>query len=876
MAITTLEKIVESNVKLTPMMDQYYQIKKNFHDYLLMFRMGDFYELFFEDAEKASKILNITLTHRGKLGDLPIPMAGIPHHAASTYIDRLSSQNLKVAICEQIQDPKEAKGIVQRAVTQIVSPGMPYDLNKTDEKEEKNMVATFQEKDAYYIVSIDFTTGKFEGSVHSEKQSFLNQIKSYQPKELITFVGQWDHLKEIETMCSHFDILRTYLNQDYFLTKTTSLYIDKFIKNYKRDKTLANNQPLLNAIGALSYYICSTQNLDELFHIEPFKIKNVETHMKVSIETLQGLEILPSTRSSYNQSLLGYLDRCQSSLGSRRLKSLIMSPLLDSKEIIKRQNIIQYFVENHHTLQESREVLSQVRDLERILAKLGTNKATASDLINIERSIGAYFELKKLVDESAHQDLKFLDKKEEAELKQHAQMIRKTINDEIGASLDKGNLILEGVCKERDRLSKLSLKSSDHLAELEEKYRKETGINKLRVKRNNVAGYFIEVSKAQTNLIPDHFKRKQTLVNSERYLSDELSSLEKEITHAQFKLEAREREIFKELTSKLQQSSQLILKLSHFLSFIDALQALAWVSFQDQNVRPEISQTPLFQAQQMWHPLIKNTLGSHFVNHNIELNDKVRFGLITGPNMAGKTTVMREVAICQVLFQMGSFIPAKKAKLSLCDYLFSRLGAGDDILKGQSTFMMEMSETAEIIRHATEKSLIILDEVGRGTSTYDGLSIAWALIEDIIYNKKSLTLFATHYHELIEVIDNIEGAKNLTVKIKHDGQNVEFLYQLIESSASQSFGLYVAKLAGLPNSILYRAKEILDQLEVDSQTKEHKQTQLNLFESFEAETKTNPAKEAINRLKELEIDHLTPLEALNTLQELKSRLLSKE
>lgn len=880
MSHTTLKMVLDSKVKLTPMMEQYSSIKANYHDHLLLFRMGDFYEVFFEDAVEASKKLNITLTHRGKVGDFPIPMAGIPHHAAAVYIDRLSNMGLKVAICEQVQDPKDAKGIVKRAVTQVVSPGMPFDLDKTESREQRFMISSYREGDLIHFIALDFTTGEFVGTTLHSVEEFINKVLLYSPREMITHMGQWDECPEVEKALNHLGVLKTYLSEDYFNPKYTEIYLEKLIPGYKRDKTLKKHKEVLKAIGALGYYVCSTQNLDSFFHIRPFRLLNEQSEMKVTLATLQGLEILPKSRETYKESLLGYMDKTQSALGSRQLRKLFTAPLYCLKEIETRQEILATFLKDHDFHTSLRESLSEVRDLERILAKVSTNKATPSDLLNTANAIGAYEEILGDVKKNLKDYFNPLKPKEVTALGALKEEIQNTLNDEVGASLDKGNLIKEGASKQRDKLSRLSQNASEELTQLETRYREETGIPKLRVKSNNVAGYFIEVSKSYTSQVPKTFNRRQTLVNSERYTTEELSSFEKEITTAKEKLQKLEREIFNSLVEKMVELNIEIQALADNIAILDALQSLAWISFQDDFQKPSLQKSGTLTLKRAWHPLIKSILKDQFVPHDLNLSKDCYFGLITGPNMAGKTTVMREVAIVQILAQMGCYVPAATATLNLCDFLFSRLGASDDILKGQSTFMVEMAETAEIIRHSTENSLVILDEVGRGTSTYDGLSIAWALVEHLIHNTKCYTLFATHYHELIDLADSLKEAKNLTVETKNKDGDVQFLYRLIEQGASQSFGIYVAKLAGLPPGLLHRASEILKGLEQDGQgqtysplTQGKDATQLEFF------PQAAPAPKIPTYLEELEeeislldVNNMTPLQVMNKIQNIKENL----
>lgn len=864
----SIEELVEKGVKLTPMMEQYFEIKKQYPGILLMFRMGDFYELFFEDAKKAAKILNISLTHRGKIGGYSIPMSGIPHHAATTYIDRITALGEKVAICEQVEDPKEAKGIVKRAVTQVVSPGIPYDLDKSESTSNSYICSVgASEGGKFYLSLIDFTTGDFFGMQVEDTTELREKIDIFKPKELICFKGQFDACEDISDFLSSTSILVTNLSQDYFKEAHTSLYIEKFIPTFKRDEVLKLNQCILSPIGALCYYICSTQSLDSLSHIRPFKMLNFESVMKITSPTLVGLEIFPKNKDQKKDSILGFMDKTQSAMGSRYLKTIFQSPLRERSQIEQRLDACETLSNDLKTLQGIRNTLGELRDIERIMAKVSTGKVNGQDLLNLGKAIEIYFDLLPKVKKLPKDLLESFTKKQLNSLEELSSKISSTLNSEIGATLDKGNLIKDGCSKERDKLSKLLGNATDALVELETQYRKETGINNLKIKSNNVAGFFIEVSKSHTSKVPKDFDRRQTLVNSERYQSPKLAEFEKDLVTAKDRLLKLEREIFDNLVIDIKENAQLILTLAKALSFIDVIQSLAWVTKQEGFTRPTLSKKKVLNVKQAWHPLIKANIKDKFTCHNLTLDERCYFGLITGPNMAGKTTVMREMAITQFLTQIGSFVPAESAEVGVVDYIFSRLGASDDIIKGQSTFMVEMSETAEIIRHANENSLIILDEIGRGTSTFDGLSIAWSLVEYFVTKTKALTLFSTHYHELIDLASELDGAKNLTVKTINEKGRVQFLYELIEEGATQSFGIHVASLAGLPKEILKRSSQILDQLEKDHQ--KESSDQLNLFNQNEVKDYS----ELEEKLKNLDVMNMTPMQAMQQLLDMKSQAM---
>ncbi len=876
-----LEAIVDNGGKLTPMMEQYYQIKKQYPDTLLLFRMGDFYELFFDDARVASAVLNIALTHRGKIAGTPIPMAGIPHHAATTYIDRITSQGMKAAICEQVEDPKEAKGIVKRAVTQVVSPGMPFDLEKTGRNENRFMGCAFYDEENFYLVFIDYTTGEFFGQKVQSELELIEMIQIYSPHEFISYLGQWDQFERVNDFFSKISLLKTNLSQDYFEAKYSSLYIEKLIPGFKRDETLKNCAALLCPIGALAYYICSTQAIESLAHIRPFKLINTDTTLKITYPTLVGLEIFPKNRENYSDSILGFVDKTKTSMGVRKLKSLFLTPLRSLSEIEKRYALIDFFISKQEVLSNLRQTLQDIRDIDRVMAKVTSQKANGGDLINLAQAINAFLEIHTHIGKNVKAVIPSWKKSEFEELKSLSLLITKTINDTVGASLEKGNLIKEGASKQRDRLANLTQNTVEELVKLETQYRKKTGISNLRIKSNNVAGYFIEVSKSHLKKVPKNFVRRQTLVNNERYTTEELDEFEKEMISAKDKLYRLEKSLFQDLIEKIISLKDNIIKCANSIALIDSFQSMAWIAIQENFVRPQLFDKKILHVKNGWHPLIKANIKDQFVAHNLQLDSSQFFGLITGPNMAGKTTVMREMAIIQFLAQVGSFVPAKEAKLGLCDFLFSRLGASDDIVKGQSTFMVEMSETAEIIRHASDRSLIILDEIGRGTSTFDGLSIAWALVEYLNEKTKSICLFSTHYHELIDLVKKLPTAKNLTVKTVNYKGKVQFLYTLIKEGATQSFGIHVAELAGLPREILNRSQEILSTLETNTSAhqdllSEKPLSTLNQL-SFLADEPSFHIPEYLEKLEreihELDLLNMTPIQAMAKLDHLKNEII---
>lgn len=875
----TLTQIVASGVKLTPMMEQYYAVKKQYPETLLMFRMGDFYEMFFEDAREAARLLNISLTVRGKLGEHPIPMAGIPHHAAAVYVDRISQLGKKVVICEQLEDPKSVKGIVKRGVTQIVSPGMPYDLDKTSATENKFLAAGLKDKSGFILILLDFTTGDFYGVTFKTIEEFCERLMMVKPKEFISYLGQWEAYPIVDDYLHNIDVLKTHLSQEYFEEKHTGFYIQKLIPTYQRDGIIAQQAAVLAPLGALSYYVSSTQTLEKISHLRPFRMLNNEETMKVTYATLSGLEIFPRSRETEMNSILGFMDKTKTSMGTRYLRQYFQSPLCEAGAINKRLDLIEGLIAKPDFIKRLRNYLSDVRDMDRIMAKVSTKKVVAGDILNLAHAFETFIDVEKEMDMEGFAFFQKLPKKDMEFLAKLSRDIRHTISDEMGAHADKGNLIKPGAHEERDRLAKLANSASEEILKLEAKYRASTGIGNLKIKHNNISGFFIEVSNSHLSKVPKSFLRRQTLVNNERYVTEELEVFEKDVTQAMDKLIKLEREIFESFSLRIEEQSHLVLDVAKRMAQIDVFQSLAWIGLQENFTRPVLhADRRMVKISGAWHPLIKANIKDSFITHNVDLNEKCYFGLITGPNMAGKTTVMREVAIIQYLAQMGCFVPAHKAELGICDYLFSRLGASDDIIKGQSTFMVEMAETAEILRHASERSLIILDEIGRGTSTYDGLSIAWALVEHFVKRLKPITLFATHYHELIELVESMPEAKNFTVRTEQKNGKVQFMYELIEEGATQSFGIHVAELAGLPKEVLKRSREILKDLEAHQEasgTSLVETNQLTFFgaPTLEQEVVPDYLLSIEKELKSVDVMNMTPLQALQKLQDLKTQLL---
>src|SRR5690606_3269729 len=532
----TLAQLVASGMKLTPMMEQYYSIKKRYPDTLLMFRMGDFYEMFFEDAREAARLLNISLTTRGKLGETPIPMAGIPHHAAAAYVDRISQMGKKVVMCEQLEDPKSVKGIVKRGVTQVVSPGMPFDLDKTSATENKFIASGIKSGNVFSLIFLDFTTGDFFGVSFKTIEEFCEKLLMVKPKEFIAYLGQWEDYPIVDSYLGSIDALKTHLSQEYFEEKHTGFYIERLIPTYKRDGIIAQESQFLSPLGALSYYVTSTQTLEKISHLRPFRMLNNNETMKVTYSTLSGLEIFPRSYDAPGNSILGFMDKTKTSMGTRYLKQYFQSPLCEIGQINKRLDLVENLINKPDFVKKIRSLLSDVRDIDRIMAKVSTKKVVAGDVLNLAQAFEIFLTLQDEMAKEGQSFFQSLPKKDVDFLKTLAKDIRATISDEMGAHPDKGNLIIPGANEKRDKLARLANSASEEILKLEAKYRAETGIGNLKIKHNNISGYFIEVSNSHLSKVPKTFMRRQTLVNNERYVTLELDEFEKEVTQAMSKL----------------------------------------------------------------------------------------------------------------------------------------------------------------------------------------------------------------------------------------------------------------------------------------------------------------------------------------------------
>jgi DNA mismatch repair protein MutS len=864
--------------KLTPMMEQYMEIKQKYKDCILFFRLGDFYEMFFSDAETASRELEITLTGRDCGLEERAPMCGVPYHAAATYISRLIAKGYKVAICDQIEDPALAKGIVKRDVTRVITPGTVIDPTMLEEKKNNYLMAIYCQQIYFGIAVVDVSTGEFYSTQitwGSSMGKLIDEISRYKPSEIIANA----ELKNSQDYKSYFiDFLRkepSIIDDGFFnIDNSNEKLIEAFGENPFKNLDLAKC-----ASGSLLSYLDSTQKL-ELRHIEKVKIYKIEQYMMLDASSRRSLEITETMRESQKKgSLLWVLDKTSTSMGGRKLRKWIEQPLLDVNEINMRLDSVSELKDSFMVRQELMELLRGVYDIERLSSKLVFGTVNARDLLSLKVSLSKLPHIKDLIQE--------LDSEYNTQIYERLDLLEDvynlieiSINEEPPLAIKEGGIIKGGYDQRVDEYRKAATEGKLWISELEARERERTGIKSLKIRYNDNFGYFIEVTKANMSLVPEEYERKQTLVNSERYIIEELKQLENTILGAESKVVQREYDLFCQIRDTVAGHVVRLKTTSDCISTLDALCSFAEIADKNQYVRPGVDESGTIEIINGRHPVIEQVLTeSQFVPNDTYLDtDQNRISIITGPNMAGKSTYMRQVALITLMAQAGSFVPAEKARIGLVDRIFTRIGASDDLASGQSTFMVEMTEVANILENATPKSLLILDEIGRGTSTYDGLSIAWAVIEYIndMSRLGCRTLFATHYHELTELEDKLHGIKNYCVSVRKKGDDIIFLRKLTRGGADKSYGVEVAALAGIPDSVIERAKLILQNLDEADINRNNKRRikkpvegQLDLFASSSL---SKAEREVLDELKRLDPSLLTPLDALNELYSLQQKL----
>ncbi len=866
--------------KSTPMLKQYLSIKEQYPDAILFYRMGDFYEMFFEDAQVASPILEITLTSRNKNDESPVPMCGFPHRAARGYIAKLINSGYKVAVCDQIEDPAKAKGIVKRDVVRVITPGMIVENELLDERTNNYVLAVDCKDKVVGIAYLDISTGAFRVAETRDTAAVIEEIRRVGPREVLFAESAKDDIffSPIRHVLSNVSI--SYLDNKAFEYKRgyerlTRQFKTVTLEGFGCEKMKA----AVCAAGAVVFYVRETQKqgIDHLTRIETYWLDN---YLLIDDLSRQNLELFKNIRTGTRKAtLLGIIDRTATAMGARLLANWLRYPLVDPDAIRLRHDAVQEAKENIQLRRSIHENLKSVYDVERIGSKIVMGQANARDLVALKRSLtllpGMWSLLAELKTALFHPP-NGLDI-----LQNLVELIDRSIREDAPPTIHEGGIIKSGYQDELDELVQISRDAKGWLARLEGREREATGINTLKVRFNKVFGYFLEVSKSRSDDVPDHYIRKQTLVNSERYITEELKSFEMKVLGAEDQRFALEYQIFCEIRDEVVANHEHIQKAARFLARIDCLMDLAEIADQNDYHRPELTTDGGIHIDDGRHPVVEKMItGERFVPNTVKLDDQDnQILIITGPNMAGKSTVLRQVALMVILAQMGSFVPAAKASISITDRIFTRVGALDNLSHGQSTFMVEMEETANILNNATDKSLIIMDEIGRGTSTFDGLSIAWAVAEYLheLNGRGVKTLFATHYHELTELAQTKPRVKNYNIVVKEWNDEIIFLRKLVEGGTNRSYGIQVARLAGIPSAVIGRAKKILYNIEqgeydsVGSACLFRKEAdikrgpvQLDLFRKPE-----NPV---LEKLSSADISRMTPLEALNFLNELQEKL----
>ena len=879
------------NEKMSPMMQKYMETKQSYSDCILFYRLGDFYEMFFDDALTASKELELTLTGKNCGLSERAPMCGVPFHSAQIYINRLVQKGYKVAICEQVEDPKEAKGLVKREVTRIATPGTNIDMEMLSESSNNYIMCIYYSENMYGIAVADITTGTFLATYVSSSSRLTDEIYKYSPSEIIC--------NEAFTVSGFdFDDLKNHINVVIFPVEPWYFDDDTCCRTLKEhfgvsDLTglgLAGPSAETVSSGALLLYMQESQK-SSIDQIRSIKVYSVSDYMILDCATRRNLELTETMLDkSKKGSLLYVLDKTKTAMGARLLRSFLEQPLTDKTKINARLDAVQAFTEDLILREELREYLNPVYDLERLMGKINYRSANPRDLLAFANSIRMLPPIKTLLLDSGSKAVRKLVDELDT-LEDLCALIDDCISEDAPINIKEGGIIKNGFSEKVDSLRSAKTDGKKWLAQLEENDRERTGIKNLRIKYNRVFGYYFEVTNSFLELVPEDYIRKQTLANAERYTNEKLKDLEDTILNAEDKLFSLEYDLFTDLRSTLSKSVDRILKSAGIIALADAYSSLGYVASKNGYVRPKLNEKGIIDIKGGRHPVVELlTKDEMFVENDTYLdNSGNRISVITGPNMAGKSTYMRQVALIVLMAQIGSFVPATSANICIVDRIFTRVGAGDDLASGRSTFMVEMTEVANILRNATSKSLLILDEIGRGTSTFDGLSIAWAVIE-YISNTKLLgakTLFATHYHELTELEGKIAGVNNYCIAVKEQKDTIVFLRKIVRGGADRSYGIAVAKLAGLPESVIGRANELVAQLaendisasvrSIASETPKKAilqagddvdRGQMSLFDTVSDE-------EVINELMELDCNNMTPVEALNALSALQSRLRNR-
>ena len=866
----------------TPLMAQYKEIKKENQDNILFFRLGDFYEMFFDDAVTVSKELGLTLTSRNREKGIEVPLAGIPYHSSAGYIGKLIAKGYKVAICEQVEDPKTTKGLVKREVVRVITPGTIIDTEYLDEKSNNYLMGIVLKKDSIGLSYIDITTGEFVASEKEKTEDYiykiLGEINKVSPREILIDENSY---QDLEKELKQFAQLNKININSYLKVKKSEEFLKNYFKVISLDSFDLNGKTsAVEASAMILEYVLELQKGNEI-PVDKIVYTGSEDVMELNLTTQRNLDIVASNRENGVLGTLQWvLDSCKSSMGSRLLKHFLKNPSTSKEIITERQENIGFFYNNVLLREETRERLKEIYDIERIIGKLILGNENARDLVALKRSILNSLEIYKILKGNPIFEIA-LD-----ELVEIYNLIEKAIKDEVPFSIREGGMIRDGYNSELDELHNISNNGKDTILNIENRERERTGIKGLKIKYNKVFGYFIEVTKANIHLVPDDYIRKQTLANAERYIVEDLKIYEEKVLNAKDKIENLEYMLFKEVSEEIKKHKNILHDLAYKLAYLDVVTNFAHVATKNGYIRPEITTDGDMEIIGGRHPIVEQLVGKeNFVKNSIVLNDDKNLIILTGPNMSGKSTYMKQVALILIMAHIGCYVPAEYAKIGIVDKIFTRIGASDDLVTGQSTFMLEMSEVANIVNSSTKNSFIILDEIGRGTSTFDGISIATAITEYIHDNIQAKTIFATHYHELTQLESKLNKSTNFRIEVKEDEKEILFLREIVKGGADKSYGIEVARLAGLPKEILDRAREMVKVLENRKMIieKKVKKEQLILFGEFESEIKEEPMKKVeeavleleseekivLRLLREAELDKMTPLDAFLKLNELK-------
>ncbi len=850
--------------KITPMMKQYFEIKEQYKDTILFFRLGDFYEMFYEDAEVASRELEITLTGKSCGAEERAPMCGVPYHAADGYIARLISRGYKVAICEQVEDPKAAKGIVRRDVVRIITPGTTLDEDILTARGENYICAVFKEGHESGITFCEASTGKMQCTSFSDDADgtlLAEEIARMVPAEIIFNLeaGECRRVKSVAEDCRSLTVL---YNDSYFTPEyAASAVAEQF--GAKKEKL---PESAVRSTGALLSYFAQTQKVKPI-HITDITVYTTAQFMEMDLVALNNLELCKNMRDREKKhSLYWVLDKCKTTMGSRTLRAWLMRPLLEYGRITARYDAVEELVKDPALLETLRELFSEIYDMERVTGRVVMGTANPRDLIKLRASLAVIPSIKASLARASAALL--LEQAERMDpLYALCDLIGRAIVDEPPLLLRDGKFIREGFCEELDALRRAQKDGTGIIAEIEAEERERTDIKNLRIRFNKVFGYYIEVSNSHLDKVPADYIRKQTTVGGERFITEKLKEVESIILGASEKIQALEYQLFQDIRSRIAAETEKLQTTARAIGITDTLASLSAVATRNRYVRPEIDKGEVLEIRGGRHPVVETVLKDElFVPNDTLLDtDKNRLAIITGPNMAGKSTYMRQIALIAIMAQMGSFVPAEYCRMGLVDKVFTRIGASDDLSTGRSTFMVEMSEVADILRHATKKSLLVLDEIGRGTSTYDGLSIAWAVLEHCALKIGAKTLFATHYHELTRLEDKMEGVVNYNIAARKRGDDIIFLRKIVPGGTDDSYGIEVARLAGVSETVTRRAKQILQEIEegnegvrVRGEKKEQDMGGQMGFTDFGGQ-------EILEMLRKMQVETMSPIEAMNTL-----------